>query len=74
MSSGALTAEKLLDDVDAMNARIASCYQRVPCPRCGSPTGERCYRMPRGWLHRKILARPLRTPHLERWRQETPPR
>lgn len=74
MSSRALTAEKLLADVDAMNARIASSWQRVPCPRCGSPIGRRCYRLPRGFINRRPDAPALRSPHRQRWEQETPSR
>jgi hypothetical protein len=67
----------LRDLADEMNALVASCHERVPCPTCGAPIGERCCAMPLGWggvCAQVGVGRTLKHPHPARWRQEVPPR
>jgi hypothetical protein len=54
------------------NERIATCHERVACPKCAAPIGERCRRMPRGYSPAYArLGRPQPSttvaPHQERW-------
>jgi hypothetical protein len=56
------------------NRRIATCHERVACPKCNAPVGERCRRMPRGYHGMGPSGAILKTAHEERWTQETPAR
>lgn len=51
-----------------LEARIATVYERVACPKCGAPRGRRCTRVGGRSLE------PLKAPHRERWTLETPAR
>jgi hypothetical protein len=62
----------LLAAADEANARIATCHERVACPKCGAPIGRRCRRLPRGFSQaseRRGLGQPSKVvgPHRERW-------
>lgn len=50
-----------------LNARVASCFERVDCPRCGALVGEACRRMIGGVGHRR---RHNKHPHTERIRAD----
>lgn len=39
--------ERMMRAVDELNARVASCHERVECPKCGAPVGMRCRRVQR---------------------------
>lgn len=49
---------------------LRTCHERVACPRCKAPVGERCHEMPAGYAggRTRLLA------HRERWTQELSPR
>lgn len=52
--------------VAEMNARIASCHERVACPKCGAEVGVRCWTPAR--------SRHTKHPHRERWTLVVPAR
>jgi hypothetical protein len=69
----------LLRAADEANARIASCHERVACPKCRAPVGERCRRMPRGYSPASAsrgMTQPgaVVGPHRERWTLVQPER
>lgn len=63
---------------------IDTCHERVACPKCGAPVGERCHKLssrpardaPLAMRERSSPTPPVeaKNPHEERWRQEVPPR
>lgn len=58
-----------LEDVaDQLVQRQQTVHERVPCPKCGAPVGERCRSMPRGYrpLDAGQRGRTLKSSH--RWR------
>jgi hypothetical protein len=36
--------------IDAAQERIATCHERVDCPKCWAPTGVRCRALPAGYV------------------------
>lgn len=61
------TFRRMFAAADDLIERIATCHERVACPRCGAPVGQRCRALPKN-------VRATKHPHDERWRQETPAR
>lgn len=59
---------------DEMNRRIQTVHERLPCPLCRAPVGERCRRMPIGYHGMDRCGKELAHAHRERWSQEVPPR
>lgn len=51
--------------VGELEAKIATCHERVPCPTCRAPIGFRCRRMPprKGYGN---VGPMLKHPHAER--------
>lgn len=51
------------------DARIASCHERVACPKCHAPVGLPCRRALRQFVASGIYAigQPVVGPHRERW-------
>lgn len=62
-TEAARTVAALEQAAAELNARIATCFERVACPRCGAPAGEACRRMIGGVGHR---GRHNKHPHAER--------
>lgn len=62
------TERALLDRAAQLDARIRSCWLRVPCPTCEAPVGMQCRR--KGTRHGPVL----KHPHEQRWTQEVPRR
>jgi len=69
------TTEERLMRVAAENVdKVRTCHERVACPRCTAPVGERCCEMPKGWKKFGLRGRALLHAHKERWTQEVPER
>lgn len=60
------TEVELLAEADRLNAAIASCHERVVCPRCRASIGRRCRRV--GTFVSD--SPPLKHPHAERVRAD----
>lgn len=59
---------------DELNRRVRTIHERVACPKCYAPVGERCrYASPPAYCFQPDRAI-LKHPHRERWSQEVPPR
>ncbi|MET0601862.1 MAG: HAD domain-containing protein [Baekduia sp.] len=59
----------MLAQIDRTAELIASCHERVPCPRCEAEIGQRCCNVRRGFEGTR-----LKHPHKERWTQVVPAR
>lgn len=53
-----------------MNERVSTVHERVECPTCAAPVGERCCAMPLGWCPAR--GRVLKTAHGQRIKLEVP--
>lgn len=58
-----------------LRRRAATVHERVPCPRCSAPTGQRCRALPLGYLADvgQPSGRWLRHPHPERLQRDGVP-
>lgn len=54
--------------------RIRTCHERVACPKCDAPIGERCRRMPAGFVGGVRGRDAVVGPHRERWTLVQPDR
>lgn len=66
----------MLAEIDRTTELIASCHERVGCPKCLAPIGTRCVRAWAAYVRiGKFHDGPaLKHPHKERWTQEVPAR
>ena len=60
------TEAALLEAAAEAERRIATCHERVACPRCRAPVGSRCRSMLSGVV--------TKHPHRERWTLVQPAR
>lgn len=61
--------QALTEAARAVEERIATCHERVVCPRCVAPVGERCIRARRDGRF-SLLDQPLKHSHAERLRAD----
>lgn len=60
------TEVRIRHAAEALERRVATVHERVACPKCRAPVGERCWHMGYHSVPHNISRRPIKNPHRER--------